>query len=488
MAQTKAQLVDYGTAVASSVPTNGPYLAAANTVAVATSGAGRLFIDGSGRIGVGTSTPQLSIGAVGGNVLHLAGAGTTGIRVQNTSGNSVDIYAGSDGFINQSGSGSLNLQLAGSTKATLTSTGLGIGTASPGGLLHCALGTSPSPSTGWTTSTAVFGAGGTTGSAFGIAHDTTNGTRLYSIEPGVAWRPIEMLCNGLIFKSTNNSEAARFDTSGRLLVGTSSASGNNYLQIQGDAAGSSNPGGIFLRRGLANASIGANNTLGTINFGNQDGGIGAVIEALGDAQWGSNDYPGRLTFSTTADGASSPTERMRINSIGNLIQGTVVSTNGVGYNTTNSGVEIGGGAVSHQVPNNSSSGAYFEAFFRGSSLIGSITQSGTTTVQFNTSSDYRLKENVVPVEDGIERLMQLKPSRFNFISEPDRIVDGFLAHEAQAVVPECVSGEKDAVDDNGNPKYQGIDHSKLVPLLTAALQEAIGEIESLRARLDAANL
>jgi hypothetical protein len=83
--------------------------------------------------------------------------------------------------------------------------------------------------------------------------------------------------------------------------------------------------------------------------------------------------------------------------------------------------------------------------------------------------------------------MDLKPVNFAWKVDGSR-VDGFLAHEAQAVVPEAVTGEKDAVDADGNPKYQGIDQSKLVPLLTAALQEALTEIASLKARLDAANL
>jgi hypothetical protein len=120
-----------------------------------------------------------------------------------------------------------------------------------------------------------------------------------------------------------------------------------------------------------------------------------------------------------------------------------------------------------------------------STKIGSITQSGTTGVNYNTSSDYRLKENVIPLTGAIDRLNDLQVHRFNFIADPDKTVDGFIAHEAQAVVPECVTGEKDAVDDDGNPVYQGIDQSKLVPLLTAALQEALAEIESLKARVTA---
>ena len=124
------------------------------------------------------------------------------------------------------------------------------------------------------------------------------------------------------------------------------------------------------------------------------------------------------------------------------------------------------------------------SFYTSSAFRGDITTDGST-VAYNTSSDYRLKENVTPVSDGITRLQQLKPSRFNFIANPGKTVDGFIAHEVQSVVPEAVTGQKDAVDDEGNPVYQGIDQSKLLPLLTAALQEAIGEIESLKARVAA---
>ena len=131
--------------------------------------------------------------------------------------------------------------------------------------------------------------------------------------------------------------------------------------------------------------------------------------------------------------------------------------------------------------------AYHSRFINGNGVVGSISTTGTAT-SFTTSSDYRLKENVAPITNGIARFQQLKPSQFNFIAEPGKTVDGFLAHEAQEVVPECVTGEKDAVDDDGNPIFQGIDQSKLVPLLTAALQEAIAKIEILEARLTAAGI
>jgi hypothetical protein len=135
------------------------------------------------------------------------------------------------------------------------------------------------------------------------------------------------------------------------------------------------------------------------------------------------------------------------------------------------------------------SGQQYAVFYNSAgNVAGAIQHTGTTTVNYSTSSDYRLKENVVPLTGAAARVNQLKPSQFNFITDPGKTVDGFLAHEAQVVVPECVTGTKDEVDADGNPVYQGIDQSKLVPLLTAALQEALAEIESLKARLTAAGI
>ena len=113
-------------------------------------------------------------------------------------------------------------------------------------------------------------------------------------------------------------------------------------------------------------------------------------------------------------------------------------------------------------------------------IIGSITHNQTST-SFNTSSDHRLKENVDYTWDATTRLKQLKPARFNFISDADTTVDGFLAHEAQAVVPEAVHGTHNEVDADGNAVMQGIDQSKLVPLLVKTIQELEARITALEA-------
>ena len=125
------------------------------------------------------------------------------------------------------------------------------------------------------------------------------------------------------------------------------------------------------------------------------------------------------------------------------------------------------------------------ADFRNASnqVVGTISCTSLATT-YATSSDYRIKENVVDMTGAVERVKQLKPSRFNFTTDPSKTLDGFLAHEAQEVVPESVTGVKDALYSNGYPLLQGIDQSKIVPLLTGALKELIARIEVLEAKIE----
>lgn len=152
------------------------------------------------------------------------------------------------------------------------------------------------------------------------------------------------------------------------------------------------------------------------------------------------------------------------------------------------GPRYGNAGISIKNPN---VGTTFMRFYNNSgSSVGTITQNGTSSTSYGTTSDYRLKENIVPMTGSIDRLKQLKPSKFNFIdqdvSRGETItVDGFIAHEVSDIIPEAITGEKDGLNYEGNPEYQSIDQSKIVPLLTSALQEAISKIESLEARIKA---
>lgn len=123
-------------------------------------------------------------------------------------------------------------------------------------------------------------------------------------------------------------------------------------------------------------------------------------------------------------------------------------------------------------------------FKRGNVTVGSIEIDSTSSVAYQTSSDYRLKENLRPIENSTDKVLSLNPVTCNFIEEPNKNVDVFIAHEIQQVVPNSASGKKDEVDEEGNPIYQGVDYSKVTPLLTAALQETIKENEKLKAELE----
>jgi hypothetical protein len=320
--------------------------------------------------------------------------------------------------------------------------------------------------------------------------------------------------------TTGLNERARIDSSGRLLVGTSTARSPisglaSPLQVEGTTIGTA---GISVTRSSNDADgpsiwiaknrggLGTNTTvvngdeLGAINFTGNEGSNqrqGASIRAYVDgvvSGGGAADMPGRLVFSTTADGASSPTERMRIRADGmTAISGDFIT----GASATKAQIQAASvdgkmidvttGAGQLFSARNSTSSVNHFVFYNPNGAVGTIATSASATA-YNTSSDYRLKENVVPLTGAIDRLNQLQVHRFNFIADPDKTVDGFIAHEAEAVVPECVTGTKDEVDDDGNPVYQGIDQSKLVPLLTAALQEALQKIEDLEGRLTAAGL
>ena len=267
---------------------------------------------------------------------------------------------------------------------------------------------------------------------------------------------------------------------------------------------------------------------------------------------------GALQFSTGATaGTSSGTERMRIDSSGNVrLANTSMNIDNSGNTAT--GLSVASTGITHIATSGNNTSLLIQRvsdtgtdnaiyFLYGTTGVGSVTVNSSSTA-YNTSSDYRLKENVVDLTGASARVNQLDVKRFNFIADDtNTLVDGFLAHEVATVVPEAITGTKDAmkdeeyevtpatgdiytpstdayVDDDGNdvdavdevihsadaeqpetledgqqwrettapvmgtrsvPDYQGIDQSKLVPLLTAALQEALTEIASLKTRVEA---
>ena len=192
-----------------------------------------------------------------------------------------------------------------------------------------------------------------------------------------------------------------------------------------------------------------------------------------------NSSNGHIVFSPKGS------EKLRISSDGRLLIGR---TSNSAYDnllqTKSITVETDGDTTGMHFNRTDSNAAWVAMRFYAQGSQSGYIQINTSSTQYSTSSDYRLKENAVSISDGIARLKTLKPYKFNFIEDATKTVDGFFAHEVTAV-PEAVNGEKDAVDKDGNPDYQVIDHSKLVPLLTAALQEEIVKREEIEAKYNA---
>lgn len=478
----------------------------------------RMRLDSSGRLGLGTSSVSSKIHI---QDAHTLTADTQIALIENTTTGepaSLAFLARADsGSTGNKGAIYFDAGAGGSTadnklqftaahqdsitpQVTLTGGGLvGIGTTTPGQLLHLS-------STGFPTIRVTDADNGT---YFDIAN--SDGDIILKADEGNAF------ANSAIRFMVDSSEKFRCDSSGRLLVGTSSAISGGLIDI---GSGSQNSGprlqiagtdwshssAIFASYqnaaavlpqisfnksksgtvGTIGSALASGDGLGAVVFSGSDGTnfvTGASISAYTDGTCGTNDLPSRLVFSTCSDGSASPTERMSIRNDGQVWINKTSTTNNARLEVAAS---ASGGTCIATVQIDANTRTHL-AVFNSNGLVGQISSNGSAT-SYQTSSDYRLKENVVPLTGAADRLSQLQVHRFNFIADPDITVDGFIAHEVQAVVPEAIGGIKDEVDAHGNPVYQGIDQSKLVPLLTAALQEALAKIETLEARLTKAGI
>ena len=362
---------------------------------------------------------------------------------------------------------------------------------------------------------------------------------------------------GIIFKHGNNgaeTERMRIDSSGNLLVGTTTASlpltvgdrsGAALNYINGTANTVSTDSGIFVSKTTTNDSgVGYG-----LQLANNANNIGARSPMIGfSALSASNSYQhlyagingiktgtgsdtnwnrGAIQFSI--GGGSGLYEKMRLDPNGNLLVGTTTTTD---MGTVNRGLLLrtdGGGGAYMQIADLGTSGKALMYFQNGNGVVGTIVTSGSST-SYNTSSDYRLKEDDIAMTGSTERVKALRPINFAWKADGSR-VDGFFAHELQEIVPEAATGTKDAMKDEeyevtpavyedvtipaveaaldedgvviteaveestesvlvteavmgtrSVPDYQGIDQSKLVPLLTATIQELIARIEILEAK------
>jgi hypothetical protein len=273
-------------------------------------------------------------------------------------------------------------------------------------------------------------------------------------------------------------------------AGASAASPTAYIENVKDAAG---PGSSYLAFGTFGASLAERlriDSSGNVGIGTSS--PGAKLDVNGNIKTSSanpfiySDGPLGLQ-----SGGSSPlafytsggTERARLDSSGRLL---VNSTSDVGGNGPAFSVnaEAAGTFANIMEARWTGTGSIYHLLIRnGNGLIGGVTSSGSTTA-FLTSSDYRLKEDVQPMTGALARVAALKPVTYKWkVDGADG--EGFIAHELAEVVPDAVTGEKDAVNEDGSIKPQGIDTSFLVATLTAAIQEQQAMIEELKAKVAA---
>jgi len=264
------------------------------------------------------------------------------------------------------------------------------------------------------------------------------------------------------------SDVVHVDSGGRVGIGTNSPSGyddeaDNFVIYE---AGSSGHAGIT----IANDG---NDARGHILFADGTSGSAAYQGAV------SYDHSDNKMFFRTA-----ATERMRIDSSGNVLIGKTAAGTAAGVQLEPTGTaNIARSGDLCLVLDRLTNAGEIVSIRQGNTAVGGIDANSSST-DFNTSSDYRLKENVTTSWDATTRLKQLKPVRFSWKidSKSEADTDGFLAHEVSSVVPQAISGEKDAVDADGNPKHQGIDHSKLVALLVKTVQELEARIATLESK------
>ena len=381
-----------------------------------------------------------------------------------------------------------------STAITIDSSeNVGIGTAVPDNSLHVAYTDSTSYSNSTNDSGIQIENSNGTDNTFSQLHFRTGNADSYirNIKTGTN-------LSSLVFLTDDGGttgdvgEAIRIDSSGNIGIGTSSPVSKVNIEATKEAALSS--AGMFLGLGLTVDDTTAYNTAGGVGGGitfrgkRNSSGTQTVYGAIVGTKNGTtnDEYNGNLRFFTNNNTNGIPTEHMRINKSGNIQIGTT---------TESARLHIASSTTAGTDP--------LVVFSDASGTdCGSIDiNASANTVAYTTSSDHRLKENVDYNFDATTRIKQLKPARFNFIADADTTVDGFLAHEVSSVVPEAITGThnelevwKDGeelpdgvsigdnkLDDNGNtiPKYQGIDQSKLVPLLVKTIQELEARITAL---------
>jgi hypothetical protein len=427
----------------------------------------RMVIDSSGRLGLGTSSPN--------NRLHVSDTSSTSALFERTGTTGAFIAlkdSATQTFIGNT-NGVFSIQTPGSSysdKLVVTSTGLvGIGTTAPNQIV--------------------------TANGYMASWGSSAGYLLYDSTGATYWGGIEKVGNNIqvgtnqsqpLLFIVGNGERARFDTSGRLLVGTSTGptgatSQYSLLTVRSTTSGGSAGAYMALTRASNSASTGAGDLLGLIVFGDQQAGEYAHVSCQADGTAGTNDYPGRLVFSTTADGASSPTERMRINNLGtvNIFSGDQGLNSRISASSaTNEDIFLG----RHSATSTSDGTICFQVKANGNVL--------NTNNSYGAISDAKLKENIVDANPQWDDLKALQVRNYNLKEGQTHTQIGLIAQEVELVSPGLVneSLDRDAEGNDLGTVTKSVNYSVLYMKAVKALQEAMERIEVLEQRLTDAGI
>ena len=416
-----------------------------------------MFINTAGNVGIGTTSPSNALtiyGSSTGGFLYPSIKGITKIGVTDYTLFLMEQYGGNEGFLGLYFDNIKKIQLRSNGDSYFNGGNVGIGTTSPGAKLdvrgsggYLKFDSSGSDGTIKSDYNLKLYADDTGDNSSGFANMqfftaganermriTSGGVVQVATVPGITPAILTARKNGTCIEFGHGNNTGRYEGT----LGVFGSSGNSYI---GFATSCDNSANTFTTRG----------------------GIGNVIDG---------DNSGNLNFQQATNANASGqtlTQRMRISNVGRVTINTTI--------VTDARCTIAGDS-SHYALNLYADVLYssvyrYQRFRSGGNIAGGIEGSNQTSVVYNTSSDYRMKKNIKPLENGLERLSKLKPVKFDWKLN-DESTEGFIAHEVQEIFPDAISGEKDGED------MQGMDYGRITPLLVAAIQELKAEIEILK--------